>query len=137
VIIRSGQIVRGLTTAACLWMVAGVGMAVGIGLYAPAVMVAVVAMFNLLFLKQIERLIKKDHFFTLVIHSSTAKENQENVKNIIQENKMRIVNERIEKDTTMASSRYEYTLSTKKAFDQEAFIGAFLMFPDIQKVSIY
>ena len=137
VIIKSGQMVRGLTTAACLWMVAGVGMAVGIGLYAPAVMVAGVAMFNLVFLKQIERLIKKDNFFTLVIHSSTARENQENLKNIIQENKMRIVNGRIEKDTTTGNSRYEYIISTKRDFDQEAFIGAFLELPDIQKVSIY
>jgi putative Mg2+ transporter-C (MgtC) family protein len=137
VIIKSGQIVRGLTTAACLWMVAGVGMAVGIGLYAPAVMVAVVAMFNLVFLKQIERLIKKDHFCTLVIHSSTAKENQENLRNIIQENKMRIINGRIEKDTTTGNSRYEYIVSTNRGFDQEAFIGAFLGLPDIQKVSIY
>lgn len=32
VIIKSGRMVRGLTTAACLWMVAGVGMAVGTGL---------------------------------------------------------------------------------------------------------
>jgi putative Mg2+ transporter-C (MgtC) family protein len=118
-------------------MVAGVGMAVGIGLYTPAVMVAVVAMFNLVFLKQIERLIKKDHFFTLIIHSSTSRENQENLRNIIQENKMRIVNGRIEKDTNLDNSRYEYIVSTNRDFDQEAFIGAFLGLPGIQKVSIY
>ena len=137
VIIKSGPMVRGLTTAACLCMVAGVGMAVGTGLYAPAVMVAMIAMFNLLFLKQIERLIKRDHFCTLVIHSSTAKENQENLRNIIQEYKMRIVHGKIEKDTTTGNSRYEYIVSTNRGFDQEAFIGAFLGLPDIQKVSIY
>jgi len=80
VIIKSGPMVRGLTTAACLWMVAGVGMAVGTGLYAPAVMVAMIAMFNLVFLKQIERLIKRDHFCTLVIHSSTSGENQKKLE---------------------------------------------------------
>lgn len=137
VIIKSGQIVRGLTTAACLWMVAGVGMAVGIGLYAPAVMVAVLSMFNLVFLKQIERLIKKDHSCTLVIHSSTVKENQEDLKSIIQNNRMHIANGRIEKDTTTGNSRYEYIVSTNKDFDQEALIGAFLELPDIQKVRIY
>jgi putative Mg2+ transporter-C (MgtC) family protein len=137
VIIKSGPMVRGLTTAACLWMVAGVGMAVGTGLYAPAVMVAMIAMFNLLFLKQIERLIKKDHFCTLVIHSSTSGENQEKIRDIIQENKMRIVNRKIETDTVAGKSRYEYIISTNRVFDQESFIGAFLILPDTQKVSIY
>jgi putative Mg2+ transporter-C (MgtC) family protein len=137
VIIKSGPMVRGLTTAACLWMVAGVGMAVGTGLYAPAVMVAIIAMFNLVFLKQIERLIKKDHFCTLVIHSSNSRENQKKIGDIIQENKMRIVNRRLETDTLAGKSRYEYIISTNRAFDQESFIDAFLVLPDTQKVSIY
>jgi putative Mg2+ transporter-C (MgtC) family protein len=137
VIIKSGPMVRGLTTAACLWMVAGVGMAVGTGLYAPAVMVALIAMFNLVFLKQIERLIKKDHFCTVVIHSSNSGESRKKIRDIIQENKMRIVNRRIETDTVVGKSRYEYIISTNRAFDQESFIGAFLMLPDTQKVSIY
>jgi hypothetical protein len=94
-------------------------------------------MFNLVFLKQIERLIKKDHFCTLVIHSSTSGENQEKIRDIIQENKMRIVNRKIETDTVAGKSRYEYIILTNRVFDQESFIGAFLMLPDTQKVSIY
>jgi len=139
VIIKSGRMVRGLTTAACLWMVAGVGMAVGIGLYAPAVMVTGIAMFNLVFLKQIERLIKKDHFYTLLIQSSSSAENQKKIKDILYQNKMRIVHARIEKDTaaTGAKSRYEYIISTNKAFDPQSFIDAFLALPDIQKVSVH
>jgi putative Mg2+ transporter-C (MgtC) family protein len=137
VIIKSGRMVRGLTTAACLWMVAGVGMAIGTGLYAPAVMVTLIAMFNLVFLKQIERLIKKDHFFTLIIQSSNSGESQKKFKDIIQENKMRIVNARIERDAATGKSRYEYIISTNRAFDQESFISAFLVLPDIHKVNVY
>jgi len=137
VIIKSGRMVRGLTTAACLWMVAGVGMAVGIGLYGPAVMVAVIAMFNLVFLKQIERLIKKDHFYTLTIHSACSAENQEKFLDIIHQSKMRIVNERIEKDTTVGKSVYEYIISTNRTFDPESLIDAFLVLPEIKKVSVH
>jgi len=137
VIIKSGRMVRGLTTAACLWMVAGVGMAVGIGLYGPAVMVAVIAMFNLVFLKQIERLIRKDHFYTLTIHSACSKENQKKFLDIIHQNKMRIVNERIEKDTTVGKSVYEYIISTNRSFDPESLIDTFLMLPEIKKVSVH
>ena len=43
----------------------------------------------------------------------------------------------IEKDTVAGLSRYEYIISTNRAFDPESFIGAFLVLPDIQKVSIH
>jgi hypothetical protein len=59
------------------------------------------------------------------------------IRDIMLENKMRIVNRRIETDTAAGKTRYEYTISTNRAFDQESFIGAFLMLPDIQKVGIY
>jgi putative Mg2+ transporter-C (MgtC) family protein len=136
VIIKSGGMVRGLTTAACLWMVAGVGMAVGIGLYGPAVMVAVMAMFNLVFLKQIERLIKKDHFYTLVLHCSNSGENQKTIGNTIEDYNMHIVSQKIDKDTVAGQSRYEYVLSTNRVMDHESFTGAFLALPGIEKVSI-
>ena len=117
-------------------MVAGVGMAVGIGLYGPAVMVAVIALFNLVFLKQIERLIKKDHFYTLVINSSSSGESQKQIEGIIQINKMHIARQSIEKDTVTGKSRYEYIISTNRVFDQESFTAALLVLPDIQKVGI-
>jgi len=136
VIIKSGRVVRGLTTAACLWMVAGVGMAVGTGLYVPAVIVTIIALFNLLLLKQIERLFRKDQFYTLVIHASNFRVNLNKVNDIIQEFKMRIVERRIETDTVTGQSCYEYVISTSRPLDHESLIGAFLMLPDIQRVNI-
>jgi putative Mg2+ transporter-C (MgtC) family protein len=137
VIIKSGTMVRGLTTAACLWMVAGIGMAVGTGLYSPAVMVTMIALFNLVFLKQIERLIKKDHFYTLIIYSSSSGKKQKKIADIIQKTKMRVVKERLEIDTAAGRSRYEYSISTNKTFDQETLTEVLLALPDIQKVTIH
>jgi putative Mg2+ transporter-C (MgtC) family protein len=136
VIIKSGGVVRGLTTAACLWMVAGVGMAVGTGLYVPAVIVTIIALFNLLLLKQIERLFRKDQFYTLVIHAANFRVNRKKINAIIQGYKMRIVERRIETDTVTGKSCYEYIISTNKPLDHESLIGAFLMLPDIEKVNI-
>jgi len=136
VIIKSGRMVRGLTTAACLWMAAGIGMAVGAGLYAPAGIVTLIAMFNLVFLKQIERLIRRDHFCTLIIQVSNSGENHKRFINIIRDNKMRIADQKIEKDIATGKSRYEYVISTNRAFDQESFIGTFLELPGIHKIII-
>jgi len=46
-IIREGLSVRGLTTAATLWVVAAIGMAAGAGFYWPAVAVTVLTLFAL------------------------------------------------------------------------------------------
>jgi putative Mg2+ transporter-C (MgtC) family protein len=54
-ILKDGALVRGMTTAACLWVAAGIGMAVGVGLYIPSLAVTVLALGSLLFLKKMER----------------------------------------------------------------------------------
>ncbi len=51
VIIKEGFIVRGLTTAACLWMVAGIGMAFGMGMINIGLVGTFVALFSLIILK--------------------------------------------------------------------------------------
>src|SRR5210317_116710 len=46
-IIQSKEIIRGLTTAACLWVIAAVGLSVGCGFYLPAVMTSFIALIAL------------------------------------------------------------------------------------------
>jgi putative Mg2+ transporter-C (MgtC) family protein len=62
------QIVRGLTTAAGLWSVAGIGLAVGGGLYAAAIITTVVVLVILALIKPLEqRMFKtnRDHTINL------------------------------------------------------------------------
>jgi putative Mg2+ transporter-C (MgtC) family protein len=53
-ILMRGEVIRGLTTAASLWTVAGIGLAVGGGLYVPAVGATVIIYGILAGLKPIE-----------------------------------------------------------------------------------
>ncbi len=57
-ILRQGEVVRGLTTAASIWVVASLGMAVGFGYYGIAIFTAVIVMVTLVAIKPIE-----DRFF--------------------------------------------------------------------------
>lgn len=59
-IIRQGSAVRGLTTAASVWVIAGVGLAIGIGFYVPAVATTVLIIAVLAILKQIDIRISGD-----------------------------------------------------------------------------
>lgn len=53
-ILREGPSVRGLTTAASLWVSAAIGMAVGIGAYAPAVYTTLLVLISLVGLRRLE-----------------------------------------------------------------------------------
>lgn len=53
-IIRYGEEVRGLTTAASLWVVAAVGLAVGCGFYIASVAATVIVLLALLALRRLE-----------------------------------------------------------------------------------
>ncbi|KAB8038616.1 MgtC/SapB family protein [Janthinobacterium aquaticum] len=54
-ILARGEIVRGLTTAASVWSVAGIGLAVGGGLYTPAVAATIIILIILAGIKPLER----------------------------------------------------------------------------------
>jgi len=52
-IIRSGESVKGLTTAASLWTVSGIGLAVGCGFYIAGWATAIIALVTLYLLRKI------------------------------------------------------------------------------------
>lgn len=69
-ILREGMTIRGLTTAASLWVVAGIGLAVGAGMYLPAATTALIILVALIFLTKVERLyMAKAHYDQLVIRA--------------------------------------------------------------------
>ena len=58
-ILKDKTRVRGLTTAASLWVVACIGLAIGAGLYGVSIFVAVLAYVTLILLKKMERFLKQ------------------------------------------------------------------------------
>ncbi len=66
-IIKEGFTVRGLTTAASLWIVAAIGMAVGAGFYLIALLTTVVALIALVVLNYFEKFFSKNLYRTLSI----------------------------------------------------------------------
>lgn len=61
-IVRHENITRGLTTAACLWFVTGVGIALGLGFYWWAIVGTALALFVLMPVKRLERLLDVDRY---------------------------------------------------------------------------
>lgn len=53
-ILRHGSTITGLTTAASIWIVSGIGLAIGIGFYLGAVVATLMALISLIMLRSIE-----------------------------------------------------------------------------------
>ena len=67
VILKEGISVRGLTTAASLWVVACLGMAFGMGYFSLGVITTALVLVSLIFLKKLDPLMKKDRYLTLTV----------------------------------------------------------------------
>ncbi len=61
VILRHGGVVKGLTTAANLWVTAAMGLACGLGLYVAVVATVVLALVSLVVLRPLSRLLSPKH----------------------------------------------------------------------------
>lgn len=66
-IIVYGGTIRGLTTAASIWTVAGLGLVVGIGMYGAALLVTCIILISLAFFNNIERLFQRKRNRTLLL----------------------------------------------------------------------
>lgn len=84
-IIRLGNTIKGLTTAASLWFVAAIGLAVGAGLYVPCAVALVLSLFALIVLDPVERhFFPAERFKHLVIHYSGNSEFPEKARKTIE-----------------------------------------------------
>ena len=92
VIIKEGFVVRGLTTAACLWMVAGIGMAFGMGLISGGIIGTLVALFSLIALKKLEPIIKKDRYLHIHVTACAEPDIYPQLENIFSDNNLRLSN---------------------------------------------
>lgn len=70
-IMREGINIRGLTTAASLWVVSGMGLAVGSGMYLQTLVAVVLVLLTLKTLSEVERrYIAKGNHHTIIVHVS-------------------------------------------------------------------
>lgn len=105
VIFRQGPLVRGVTTAASIWVVASVGMALGTKLYYLALLVTVLGFITLSILKYIEdKVIKLPNYLVRI----TTSENFTDINKIISLLKKMSV--------SVKSKKYELDENNKRIF---------------------
>jgi putative Mg2+ transporter-C (MgtC) family protein len=89
-IIRYRNSTRGLTTAACMWVVCAIGLAVGAGYYLFSVTVSAVTVGSLVGLKALERRLKRDWYRDLLIMSDDIDGQLDRVHDILDRNGVKV-----------------------------------------------
>lgn len=97
-IIVNGMTIRGLTTAASIWAVAGLGLVVGAGMYAPAVFTTFVILLSLVFLNNIEKIFAKGRSTDLIEIVAFSDLKIESLISILEEFQLSIKQVEIEKE---------------------------------------
>lgn len=83
-IIHEKTSVRGLTTAACLWIAAAIGVACGSGLYLLSVVVTCIAIVSLVALKKIEAGLSRDNYAMLTIETERLEGQLEKITTMVE-----------------------------------------------------
>ncbi|UCF88818.1 MAG: MgtC/SapB family protein [bacterium] len=85
VIIKEGATVRGLTTAATLWAVAGLGMAFGMGHFVLGAFSTAIVIMSLVFLKKLDPVIRKDRYLTFTVTARYRETLNDDLEKLVKE----------------------------------------------------
>lgn len=99
-ILVQGYTVRGLTTAASIWVIAGIGLSIGVGMYFAAIFTTAIVTLSLIFLNKIEGIFfkKKKDEELIAIHAKPQEMTLLAIINIFEENKVVVKNVMVKRE---------------------------------------
>lgn len=135
VILKEGVNVRGLTTAASLWMVAGLGMAFGGGMFATGAVATGLALFGLVWLKRLDPVLRKDRYTSLKITADYRDHLADEVEKILLERRLRIVDVRMTFDRSDGEMVLEYVVTNHRRRIGRELAAGILRLEGVRRVS--
>jgi putative Mg2+ transporter-C (MgtC) family protein len=135
VIIKTGFTVQGLTTAACLWIVSAIGLAVGSGFYLPGMIATFITVTALWFLRTVERKIEKVSYRYVYI-TSDGDDKEKEIEETLKEARADVVNIDYEYDRPANIYHYTFMISVDDRSDLRGLLGRLGAIRGIDKISI-
>jgi putative Mg2+ transporter-C (MgtC) family protein len=134
VILKIGASVQGLTTAACIWMVSAIGLAVGSGLYMAGTISFGLTLFALLVLRTVER---KMSVLTYKYVAITGGEvNEKELSSVLETHGARIRNIDYEADAETGERHYRLTVALDYRLSLGEILEGLMAVGGVKKVSI-
>jgi putative Mg2+ transporter-C (MgtC) family protein len=113
IIIRGGLTIHGLTTAAGIWGISVVGLALGSGVYDLAAALYLIILISLMGLRHFESFLKKDTYKILEICTEKSPISYDFIEELCHKRKIGVVACDISEDRTAGALTYRFTLNGK------------------------
>jgi putative Mg2+ transporter-C (MgtC) family protein len=106
-IMRSRASIRGLTTAASLWVVAGIGLAVGSGFILPAIFTTVIAIAILTLNSLVEKKMKRNKYRTMKMLIPGQEHFLDDITQILENHSVKLKNYKFKKNIQKNEIEYD------------------------------
>lgn len=113
VIIKSGFTVRGLTTAATIWIVSALGLAIGGGFYIAAILTSIITIVTLVILRKIEKNVRILIYKSITVSTGITDTAEETINSLLRGHGLHIHSVDYEKDPVAGKLVYTYRISTR------------------------
>ncbi len=135
VILKSGFTVQGLTTAACLWIVSAIGLAVGSSLYAPAFITFFITLIALWGLRKVESRVSTLIYKILVVTTEITTP-EETVFDLFKQSRISISGVDYEMDKTLNEITYHIKFVVRDKGIIKSIIKSLKELEGIKKISL-
>jgi putative Mg2+ transporter-C (MgtC) family protein len=135
-ILKSNDLVRGLTTAACVWFVAAIGIIIGTGLYAPAIMITAFGLVTLTGLEPLGKRIPSEKFGKIEIISEmeSAEKIETSCLDILKQYSISIVGSVISADARTSQRTLTLEIKTRKIKNKHEILKKLFYLPNVKSV---
>ena len=136
VVLKSGLSVHGLTTAACLWIVSAIGLAVGCGLRFAAILSFTITLVSLWLLRYVEERIPRlaYKYITIVVDRDAP---EEQLRAAVTDNGPRITEMAYELDAESGRMTYRITIASEHLISERAIVDALARFPAVRQIRVH
>ncbi len=135
-ILKSKDLIRGLTTAACVWFIAAVGIVVGLGLYIPAAMGTIVGFLVLIGLDPIGHKIPSVKYsqITIISEVNPAEEIEAQCHEILKKYPITVQNTSISADAKTQQKTLTLNIRSRRIKNKHTIIKEIFDIPHVQHV---
>ena len=133
-IIRENKLTIGLTTASLIWFNAGLGILIGLGLYAVAIKAAMIAVFLLILLNLLEKRMNISIYRDISLVASYNKDIYSQACEIITQNQMTITQRHITRDLKKGIMEMTFNVKASKKKMKLDALDALTTLPGVKKV---
>lgn len=137
VIVKLGDVVRGVTTAAAIWFVAAIGIAIGAGQFGLTLEAVVLALIVLALLRYPERLLKGHVYrmLTITAEPEHAREVIGSTRSLLETTGQTILDMQGSHDVANGVARFEFYVRTTQDVDVQRVLNGLSQLEGVSKVS--